>query len=418
VSDRLDRGLLLLAHGRPALAEEELRAALAEAPNDPAAHAHLALCLSAQEKRGAALAEAETAVALGPDLAFAHYALASVLDDLDRLRDAAARVGEAIRLDPEDANFRALLASVRAQRGEWAEALAAADEGLALDPEHSGCLNLRSLALVKLGRREEAATTVADALARDPEDATTHANRGWALLHEGRAKEALDHFREALRIEPGHEWARAGIVEALKARNFLYRWLLRWSLWMSRFSPRTQILVLVGLYVGYRVALGLQRTRPELRPYLGPLVVLYLLFALFTWLGEPLFDLLLRLDPMGRQALSKRAKRTATAFGLLLLAAAACGVAFLVLRSGPWLLAAVFFAAMTIPVTTSLGAAPGFGAKVLLAWTAALGALGAAYFLAPLTGFGAHASGILGLFGIGFVAFLWGSQLLLIRRPG
>ena len=92
------------------------------------------------------------------------------------------------------------------------------------------------MALVQLGRKDEAQQTLGSALANDPENALTHANQGWALLHRGDHAKALEHFREALRIDPELDWARAGIVEALKARHLIYRVMLRFFLWMGRQS--------------------------------------------------------------------------------------------------------------------------------------------------------------------------------------
>ena len=42
-------------------------------------------------------------------------------------------------------------------------------------------------------------------------------------------------------------------VEALKARYFLYRWLLQFFLWMSRLSPGVRGGLIVGAYVLVRV---------------------------------------------------------------------------------------------------------------------------------------------------------------------
>ncbi|HEX6986476.1 MAG TPA: tetratricopeptide repeat protein [Planctomycetaceae bacterium] len=46
MNPRLDRALLLLRQSRPELAERELRQALLADPNDPVAHAVLAIALA------------------------------------------------------------------------------------------------------------------------------------------------------------------------------------------------------------------------------------------------------------------------------------------------------------------------------------------------------------------------------------
>ena len=108
------------------------------------------------------------------------------------------------------------------------------------------------MALVQLGRKDEADHTLGSALANDPENALTHANQGWAFLHRGDHERALEHFREALRIDPELDWARIGIVEALKARYLIYRFMLRFFLWMSRKGTAARWVILLGFVFGRR----------------------------------------------------------------------------------------------------------------------------------------------------------------------
>ena len=61
------RAILLYQDGRYADAEQELRRALAEAPQDFTSHALLGLCLARQEKLPEAQAEVEQAIVLAPD---------------------------------------------------------------------------------------------------------------------------------------------------------------------------------------------------------------------------------------------------------------------------------------------------------------------------------------------------------------
>src|SRR5690349_19950882 len=226
------RALILHQQRRFGDAEKELRQGLSAAPHDGRMHAMLALCLVEQKRFREASAEAEQAVGLEPDLDFAHYAMAKVLLHRNRPGDAAGAINEAVRLDPYNADFFALLAAIRFEQRSWPSALEAAERGLQSDPEHDGCNNLRAMALVKLGRSDAAGQTIVGALHRNPDNAITHANQGWTLLHGGQPKQAMLHFREALRLDPTNSWAKAGIVEAIKARNPIYRWLLMYFLWM------------------------------------------------------------------------------------------------------------------------------------------------------------------------------------------
>src|SRR5262249_35174190 len=159
---------------------------------------------------------------------------------------------------------------------------------------------LRAIAMVKLGRRAEAGATIDAALARNPDNALTHANQGWTLLEKGKPKQALEHFREALRLDPENEWARQGIVEALQARNVIYAVMLKYFLWMSRFSNRAQWGIILGAYFGNRLLSALAHSNPDLAPWILPLRILYVCFALMTWMASPFFNLLLRINRFGR----------------------------------------------------------------------------------------------------------------------
>ncbi len=348
----LDYARLLLQQQRFGQAEAEVRRVLSTEPEHAEAVALLALCLSGQRKHAAAIDAARSAVALSPDSPIGHYVLAVILDGCDRLEEAKIAVRNAIHLDPTDPDFFALLGSLHAQQKQWSEALCEADRGLALDAEHVDSANVRAMALVGMGRKSEADSTIAAALAHDPENALTHANRGWTMLHAGRHQEAMIHFREALRLDPNLEWARLGIVEAMKARYFLYRLMLRFFLFTSSLSSRARWGVILGGYFGFRVVSKIARTTPELEPYLMPVVALYLVFVVLTWIAKPMFNLLLRLDKFGRQALSPDETRFATLFGLCILAALlSATLGSLLINPAQGLIGALLFGVLVLPVS-------------------------------------------------------------------
>ena len=303
MSPHFQRGQLLMQQGRHELAVKEFRLHLAEQPHDGTAHACLALSLAAEEDFEAATQAAEAAIAAEPDNAFTHYSLAAVMLDRRRLPEARRAIEEAIRFDPHEAAYFGALAGIEFWMERWPAALDAANRGLALEPTHSACLNFRTLALARLGRMKEAGTTIGAALTHDPEDPLTHATAGWERLQSGDRDASLRHFQEALRLDPTSEYARRGLVEAFKSRNFLYRLLLKFAFAMSRFSGRTQMLIVLGGYFGYRFVLQLQDAHPEYNFVLLPLIVAYVAFAYLTWLGGATFNLLLRFDREGRKAL-------------------------------------------------------------------------------------------------------------------
>ena len=364
--------MLLFDQGRYDLAEQEARRLLVEEPDDPYAHALLGLCLLKRQDWSQALREVSEAVRLGPDLAYAHYVAGHVLLAADRHAQATDAANAAIRLDPADPAHHGLLAAIHLDRRQWREALAAAERGLELDPEHVQCNNVRGMALVKLGRRGEAGATMAQTLALDPEDAFTHANRGWSLLHECKPDEAMEHFREALRLDPTLDWARAGIVEALKARNFVYRWMLAYFLFMSRLSTRAQWAIILGGWLGSQLLRRVGDAQPALKPLVLPVIVLYVLFAILTWLADPLFNLLLRVSRYGRLALAREQVTAANWVGGALLLSLASATGFLVLRRHVFFDAAVMIFFLTIPLAALFRAPVGWPRWVMVAGVGAL----------------------------------------------
>ncbi len=322
----IQQALMLLQRSRYDQAEQVLRQILAGDPEDAYGHSLLALCLMQQDKLPEAEGEAKEAIHLAPDQPYCHFMLGLVKAQGDDLQTARLAAEEAIRLDPQESDYHGLRAAIYLRAQRWQEALDAANEGLTHDPTHQGCLNHRATALVKLNRHEEAHQTIDQALLKDPENAQTHANLGWALLHKGRHREALEHFSQALRLDPNSGYARHGLVEALKAKYFLYRWILQFFLWMSTLSPRVRGGLIIGAYILTRVLQAVARQNPAMAPFVLPVVGLYAVFVLLTWTVDPLFNLLLQCNRYGRYALSKQQRWSSSIFGLLLLGGIAAGV--------------------------------------------------------------------------------------------
>lgn len=303
------------------MAAQELRQALADAPDDALAHAVLAICLAAGKQYDEATGEAESAIHLAPDQPFGFYAYSVVLRARNRFPAAQEAIQQAIGMDSTQPSYFAQLGQLQFDQRRWNKALEAADAGLALDPENVECVNVRAMALVRLGRKMDAGNALKAALAHDPEDEFAHANLGWALIEQGDHEAAMEHFREALRLNPQLDWARQGIIEAMKAKYFIYRIMLGYFLWMMKLTRQMQWYFLIGAYLGFRFLVSLNQSHPEWSFWLMPLIIAYVAFALMTWIATPLFNLALRLNRFGRLALSREQIVTSTWVGCCVLAA-------------------------------------------------------------------------------------------------
>ncbi|MDB6023683.1 MAG: hypothetical protein JWQ04_3540 [Pedosphaera sp.] len=428
MNPNLGRALLLYQQSRYELAEAELRQALAVEPEQGYAHSLLALCLAEREEFKEATLEAQQAIHLEPDSDFAHYALARIFHERHREDEALAAINEAIRLNPGDADYLAALSQIQLAERRWPAALEAAERGLEHDPEHVGCTNLRAIALVKLGRKAEAGATIDTALGKNPENSLTHANQGWTLLERGDPKKALEHFRESLRLDPENEWARQGIVEALKARNIIYAMMLRYFLWMAKLRNSAQWGIVVGGYIGNQLLGGLARQRPDWAPWILPIRILYVAFALMTWISSPLFNLMLRLNRFGRFALSREQTVASNWIGIcLLVALLSLGGCLVYGFNSPWILAALVSGLLLLPVAGIYKCTAGWPRNVMASYTVVVALAGAtaiaSFFFADhqphaeaqqLIHFGGNS---LMAFVIGAIGSGWMANFLIMQRP-
>lgn len=417
------RGLMLLEQSRNDMAEKEFRQSVAADPQNAYPRTMLALTLANQERYAEAEAEIAEALRLEPSAPFVHYIRAKVLFGRVRLKEAEQAIRDAIELDPEDADFRALLASILLNQKRWQEALDASEEGLALDAEHVDCTNLRAIALVQLGRRSEAGATIDAALAKNPENSDTHANQGWTCLHNGEYEKALEHFKESLRLDPENEWAREGILEALKARYFTYSLMLRYFLWMARLSSKAQWMVILGGYFGMRLLSGVRKSNPALEPWIFPIQLVYLVFVFLTWTAEPLFNMLLRFNKFGRMVLNDQEITASNWVGGFV------GVALLAVIVGltvypPALLGGLVFGFGVLPVAGVFKCQPGWPRFTMAAYTIAVVGCG---ILALVLGFGTTIgleptdvrgarAALIGVFILGMIGSSWIATILMMQR--
>ena len=65
---------------------------------------------------------------------------------------------------------------------------------------------------------------------------------------------------------------------------------------MAKLSSRAQWMILLGGYFGYNFLANAAQQNPGIAPFVLPFLILYIAFAVMTWIASPLFNLLLRLD--------------------------------------------------------------------------------------------------------------------------
>lgn len=335
-------------------AEKELRKDLAEDPENAHAHGMLGLCLSMRKRIPEAHEEADKAIGLDPGNDFHFFVKARIFMADDRHKEAEVWFQKALELDPEDAAYYTGIAACRLQRDDAQGALEFSSKAVEADPENEGAVDIHVAVLNRLGRKEEAATVLEGSLNRNPHNSFAHANQGWAELHGNNPKKAVVHFEEALRLEPDNDYARSGLVEALKSGNPIYRVFLIYLLWMGRLSPTARWCIILGGYAVYRLADRASYAWPSASPYLTPLTGLYFAFAVLTWMANPFFNLLLFFHPKGRYALTASEWKASLAAAVLLFISAGGCILYFCGFHAIWLLTALFTVMMVPHVHSAM----------------------------------------------------------------
>lgn len=410
---RISKVEILIQQNKFAEAEKMLGNLLADEPNNMYYLALFAEVNLQQEKFDVANSVIENAIGMWPDSAYLFYIKSRIAIQQDNLNSAEKDINEAIALDPYDADYYALLANIKLARKQFEQALQTADVALAIDAENLLALNTRSTALNKLNRSEESFQTIEGALREDPNNAYTHANYGWGLLEQGNHKKALQHFKEALTNNPNSTHAQAGMLEALKAANPVYRLFLKYAFWMSNLTARYQWGVIIGFYVGYNALRTIARNNEGLQPYLTPLIILMALVAFSTWVINPISNLFLRFNPYGQLLLDKKEKLNSTLVAVSLALCLAALLTYLITSNEKMLLVAGFGFAMTVPLSKLFSSAK--NEKVIPAYTIVLGIVGATAILIAFIS-GEVSNAFTGLFIFGFIAFQWVANYLSIKQ--
>jgi hypothetical protein len=226
----------------------------------------------------------------------------------------------------------------------------------------------------------------------------------------------MESFREALRLDPTSEWARLGIIEAMKAKNIVYRWLLKFFLWMAKLSGRAQWMVIIGLYIVYQLLRMLAAKNPSLAPFIWPFTTLYAAFALMTWIATPLFNVVLLTSRFGRHALNREEKVAAAGVGILLTAGITLAAISFLADDLVFLVAGFVVGVLAFPFATIFKCHKGRPRNFVIAYSVGMAILGAVGI--ALLAFGVSASVKVGqLYLIALFIFFFVGNAAAMSRP-
>lgn len=284
----------------------ELHLVLAQDPEDDFAHYQLATTyLSMPDSDKKALEAIDGALGIQPDDADYLATKAIILNALNRHKEALVVVTNAIASDPGPYQWYARATVLMGLR-RWSDALAACVKALELEPDYDSALDLKNLILRVQGNLDSAEELTMEQLSRNAESPLALANAGWTQLQRGERDKAEELFRDALRLEPDNEYARSGLVEAFKSRSRFYRLYLSWVFLLQRMEGKSQWILILGLYFGFKIGRELLSL---VHPLLGVAVlVLYLGLCFGTFLAPGIGHGLLLKDRFARHALTRREK--------------------------------------------------------------------------------------------------------------
>ncbi|MEN8783661.1 MAG: tetratricopeptide repeat protein [Akkermansiaceae bacterium] len=284
----------------------ELHLLLAQDPENAFVHFQIALTYSAMPEGDEKALEAING-ALGIEPTDPDYlsTKALILVDLDRDKEALKVADEALVFDPDSYQWYARASALSGLR-KWKDAKEACDKALEIDPDYNSALNLKNVLSRVQGDLDSADRGTMEQLSRNAENPVALSNAGWTQLQRGERAKAEELFREALRIQPNNEYARSGLVEAFKSRSLFYRLYLKWVFMIQRMEGKSQWVLFIGLYLGYRLG---RELLAKVHPLLGvAMVVLYFGFCFGSFLAPGIGSGLLLKDRFARLALSTREK--------------------------------------------------------------------------------------------------------------
>lgn len=409
---RLSKVTILIQQKKYAEAEQLLKDFLSTDASNVSYLTLLAEVNLQQNKLDNARSIISNAIGISPDSPHLFYIKSRIAIQEDKYDEAEKDLAHSLELDPNDADYFALWASIKLSRKQYDAALELANKSLAIDSENLLGLNIRSSALLKLNKSEESFATIEGALREDPNNAYTHANYGWGLLEKGQHKKAMEHFKESLKNDPNFTYAQAGMIEALKATNPIYKLFLKYAFWIGNLTSKYQWAVIIGFWFGVKALKAIAKSSETLQPYLTPLIIALGIVAFSTWVISPISNLFLRFNRYGKFLLDKNEKMSsnfvAASFGIFLIGLAC----YFMLGDDKFIAVAVFGFTMMVPFGSMFARAKNKNVLLIYAVVMAivgLGAIGVTFSTGQLF------NGLTTIYIIGFVGFQWVANYFLIK---
>ncbi|UVH51349.1 tetratricopeptide repeat protein [Pseudomonas sp. CBSPBW29] len=232
---------------------DALRQLLASDPHSAEAHALLGICLMNMRRVHAARHEVQLALAADAQLPLAHYAAAQVAIALRKFKLAQEHLNQLLDMEPlNPVNYRCL-AELYQLTGRLAQSREPLEKALELAPDDAANLVALAEFYRACGDWNKAQLFARQALQADPGNTGAVVVLGHLLLREGDVNGARDHAIWALQ-ENATSLPALHLLTAVKARSsvLLGAWW-RFNSWMNERSATRAIILLLFMFVAYRV---------------------------------------------------------------------------------------------------------------------------------------------------------------------
>lgn len=278
---------------------KEFRDVLTAEPENPVAHAQLALCLLHNKKLFSALEEAKRALAANPELPLAHLAMSLILTSLDDPKGAEDALKEVLRIDPENTDALEIRCVIAMRQRNPKDLKQSADMLLSSQPNALNTHVFLSRAAEMSGDGVNAEKHARTALEIQANDKSGHEAIGWAFLKQKKFQEAKDAALSAMYLAPESASAHALIAAIEMQRNRLTGWFHRMGYKINTLSIEATFKWLAPLMIVYLVWLDVLRyfersDIPELSALfdnLGDMTrYLFLMVMALLWLSASRFS--------------------------------------------------------------------------------------------------------------------------------
>jgi len=331
---------------------EQVKKGLNESPENSFLLAFQALC---QLKIGLK-SDAEKSVleALSVDINndFAHYIHANILIERSLFKKAEQKIRNAIDINPIHSEYYGVLALCLYNRHQKEDEIrSTAKTGLSFDPDNSVCRNVLAMIELRAGKKGLATGIMDIQLEKEPNNALSLSNQGWNYLHQGEYEKAEKYFRRALEQDGDNDWARTGLLQVLKTKIPLYKYILKFFLSLSRMSPSKRFGLVFGIYLVFAL---LTRSESSFGVFAGALFVGYAGFIYLTWLWESLANVVLSKWDKSKEFVTPIEKRNSYILASGLLLTLGLSIGYWITGQMLLMMAAVGCFLLSIPLTIVL----------------------------------------------------------------